>query len=252
MTAPGAPRFVLVPGFWLGAWAWDPVAAPLRAAGAEVVALTLPGLESPASARAGVALEDHVAAVAAALRAHPGPSVLVGHSGAGPVVYSATDRAPDLVARAVYVDSGPLPDGAAVAPDLDPAVPELPLPGWEELAADGSSVEGLSPSDLEEFRRRAVPHPAGPAREPLRLHDPRRRDVPVTVVTSSFRPDDVRQFVAAGSPYFAELGVLDVELVDLPTGHWPMWSRPDDLAAVLLEAASPRGRDAAALRPRSR
>ncbi len=45
MTAPGAPRFVLVPGFWLGAWAWDPVAAPLRAAGAEVVALTLPGLE---------------------------------------------------------------------------------------------------------------------------------------------------------------------------------------------------------------
>ncbi len=243
MTAPGAPRFVLVPGFWLGAWAWDRVAAPLRAAGTEVSALTLPGLESRESARAGVALDDHVAAVVAALRAHAGRSVLVGHSGAGPVVYGATDRAPELVSRAVYVDSGPLPEGAAVAPDLDPAVTEVPLPSWEELAADGSSVEGLSPADLEEFRRRAVPHPAGPAREPLQLGDPRRRDVPVTVVTSSFRPADVRRFVAAGSPYFAEVGALDVELVDLPTGHWPMWSRPDDLAAVLLEAGRRHGRD---------
>ena len=33
---------VLVPGFWLGAWAWDEVAAALRADGHEVTALTLP------------------------------------------------------------------------------------------------------------------------------------------------------------------------------------------------------------------
>jgi hypothetical protein len=33
-------RFVLVPGFWLGAWAWDEVAAALREAGHDVEALT--------------------------------------------------------------------------------------------------------------------------------------------------------------------------------------------------------------------
>ena len=41
-----AAPIVLVPGFWLGAWAWDEVAAALRADGHDVTALTLPGLES--------------------------------------------------------------------------------------------------------------------------------------------------------------------------------------------------------------
>ena len=34
-----------------------------------------------------------------------------------------------------------------------------------------------------------------------------------------------------------ELGELDVTYVDLPTGHWPMFSRPADLAAVITTAA---------------
>lgn len=41
----GAP-IILVPGFWLGAWAWDDAATALRADGHHVSALTLPGLES--------------------------------------------------------------------------------------------------------------------------------------------------------------------------------------------------------------
>jgi hypothetical protein len=47
----------------------------------------------------------------------------------------------------------------------------------------------------------------------------------------------VRQLVAAGHPFFVELADLDVTIVDLPTGHWPMWSRPADLAAALDAAA---------------
>jgi pimeloyl-ACP methyl ester carboxylesterase len=42
-----AAPIVLVPGFWLGAWAWDEVVDALRADGHDVTALTLPGLESP-------------------------------------------------------------------------------------------------------------------------------------------------------------------------------------------------------------
>ena len=41
-----AAPILLVPGFWLGAWAWDEVVADLRADGQYVTALTLPGLES--------------------------------------------------------------------------------------------------------------------------------------------------------------------------------------------------------------
>lgn len=34
-----------------------------------------------------------------------------------------------------------------------------------------------------------------------------------------------QELAAANHPLFAELNRLDVTYVDLPTGHWPMWSR---------------------------
>lgn len=230
-------RLVLVPGFWLGGWAWDSVAASLRTAGHDVEAVTLPGLESVDADRSAISLEDHVDAVVTVLRAAPGPAVLVGHSGAGAVIYGATDRAPALVSRGVYVDSGPLPDGAAVGFPADSDAIEIPLPPWPELADNGTSIEGLDDAQLNEFRARAVPHPAGPARDPLRLRDPRRLTVPVTMITSSFPAEQIHRLAAEGHPYFTELPQLDVTIVDLPTGHWPMWSRPDDLAAALDAAA---------------
>lgn len=137
--------------------------------GARFAPSPCPALDSAATPRAGVTLDDHVRAVVDVLAERPArPAVLVGHSGAGVVVYAATDRAPHFVHRAVYVDSAPLPDGAAIRPDLAPGVVELPLPPWEELEAAGTSLAGLDERDLAEFRRRGVPHPAGPAREPLR------------------------------------------------------------------------------------
>jgi pimeloyl-ACP methyl ester carboxylesterase len=229
-------RFVLVPGFWLGAWAWDDVAGHLAAAGARPQALTLPGLEGPEADRAGVHLQDHVDAVLEALGDGATPAVLVAHSGGCAPVSMAVDQAPELVRRVVYVESGPLPDGAAVEPALDPAATELPLPTWDEFTARGTSLDGLDAERRAAFRRRALPHPAGPAREPVRLHDERRRDVPVTLVASSFTLDQVHAMTAAGHPWFAELGRLRVDETALPTGHWPMWSRPRELADVLLSA----------------
>ncbi|GAP80275.1 hypothetical protein Y09_3133 [Brachybacterium sp. SW0106-09] len=31
--------------------------------------------------------------------------------------------------------------------------------------------------------------------------------------------------------------LIDVQIVDLPTGHWPMWSRSEDLANAIAAAA---------------
>ena len=152
-------------------------------------------------------------------------------------VTMALDQAPGLVRRVVYVESGPLPDGAAVDPGIDPAAGEVPLPSWHEFGARGTSLAGLDDEQLERFRRRALPHPAGPAREPVRLHDDRRYTVPVTLIASSFTLEQVRGLVAAGHPWFGELARVDAEYVALPTGHWPMWSRPADLAGALLAAA---------------
>ena len=50
---------ILVPGFWLGAWAWDDVAASLRADGHHVTALTLPGLEAADADRSAITPTSH-------------------------------------------------------------------------------------------------------------------------------------------------------------------------------------------------
>ena len=78
-TAP----IVLVPGFWLGAWAWDNVVAALRADGHDVTAITLPGLESPDADRSEITLSDHVEAICRTVTAKGTPVVLAVHSGAG-------------------------------------------------------------------------------------------------------------------------------------------------------------------------
>lgn len=222
--------FVLVPGLWLGGWAWDRVVPRLRAAGHPVTAVTLPGLESRAAARGHLRLDDHVDALARTVGDSGPETVLVAHSGAGKIVTGVLDRDPDAVARVVYVDSGPAGEGWA--DELPAGLDELELPPFAELEA---SLEGLDEDDLAQFRHRAVPHPAAVLREPLRLADDRRRDVPTTLVACSFPSTTILELAAGGHPMFAEVARLgDLRCIDLPTGHWPMWSRPDDLAEALL------------------
>jgi pimeloyl-ACP methyl ester carboxylesterase len=228
---------VLVPGFWLGGWAWDDVVGPLRAAGLEPHAVTLPGMTSDATDRASVTREDHVDAVRALVAGLDGEVVLVGHSGGGALVGEVLDRDPGRFARVVFVDSGPLIDGARLTPGLPPGATELPLPTWEELAAQGSSIEGLDDAALARFRERAVPQPGRVATEAVRMRDPARFAVPVTVVCTSIPSEQLRALASHDAPFHTDLlDYADVDWVDLPTGHWPMFSRPADLAAVLADA----------------
>jgi pimeloyl-ACP methyl ester carboxylesterase len=217
----GAP-IVLVPGFWLGAWAWDDVATALRADGHGVTPLTLPGLESIRTDRASVSLSDHVDAICDAIRAHDNPVVLAVHSGAGGAGYAASDRVPDRIAAMVYVDSGP----ATGALDPDLTADELPLPSPDELAA-GENLDGLSDEQLETFRNRAVPQPGAILRESPQLTNDARLDVPTTVICTGFSSEQVKEAVEEGDAWLGGLTELrNVTWIDLPTSHWPMWSRP--------------------------
>jgi pimeloyl-ACP methyl ester carboxylesterase len=233
-------HIVLVPGYWLGGWAWDEVAPRLRDRGHRVTAVTLPGLESPDADRSGITLAHHADAIAAAVRSQPAErTLLVAHSGGAVPATVATDRDPRLVDHVVYVDSGPAVDGLALMPDLEGD--DLPLPPWEQLTAMGNSLEGLDEDDLDRFRQRAVPQPAETAREAVRLADPERFRVPGTLVCCSLRAADLPALAARGVPFLAALGDHDLRYVDLPTGHWPMWSRPVELAALLDEVARSLG-----------
>src|SRR6266511_5245990 len=191
---------ILVPGFWLGGWAWDEVAAALRADGHDVTAVTLPGLESADADRSTITLTDHI---------------------------------PEQIATMVYVDSGPAT--GALDPDLTDV--EVPLPSREKLEEE-ENLEGLTEEQLETFRRRAVPEPGAALREGAELTNDARLDVPSTVVCTGFTSEQIKDAVKKGYAWLGGLAELrNVTYVDLPTSHWPMWSRPEELAGIIGDVA---------------
>ncbi|MEO8697700.1 MAG: alpha/beta hydrolase [Acidimicrobiales bacterium] len=231
-------EIVLIAGFWLDGASWDDVAAPLRTAGNHVHALTLPGLESPTADRSGIGLRDHVDAVVAAVDALPDPVVLVGHSGGGAIAHAVADARPDRVARVIYVDSLPLGHGGVINDQLPVVDGEVPLPDWSAFGEE--DLVDLDETLRARFRAIAIPQPVGVTRNQQVLSDDRRYRVPVTVVACEFSTDMLREWMSADHPwaaYVAELTkIAHVDLVDLPTGHWPQFTRPRELASAILAA----------------
>jgi len=205
--------------------------------------MTLPGLESADADRSAITFADHVDAICDAVRAAGRPVVLAVHSGAGAPGYAVTDRIPEQIAAMVYVDTGP----AKGALDADFTAVEKPLPAKEELAAN-ENLSGLTEAQLETFRRRAVPEPGAALRGRATLTNDARLDVPSTVVCTGYTSEQYKNAAKEGQAWLGGLTELrDVTYVDLPTSHWPMWSRPQELAAVISEVAQ-RASEASRLR----
>ena len=226
---------VLIPGFWLDGDSWAEVAQPLTEAGHAVHPLTLPGMESRSADRSSITLRDHVDAVIAAVDALEPGVVLVGHSGGGAIAWAVADARPDRVARVVFVDSGPLGTGGVINDELPVVDGEIPLPDWAVFEEE--DLVDMTEEVRARFAAIAIPEPAQVASDAQVLSDPRRYDVPVTVVCCEFTADYLRSLLDGGSPWVAELAqIRDRELVDLPTGHWPQLTRPADLARTILAA----------------
>lgn len=234
-------QIVLVPGFWLGAWAWDEVVPGLEDHGYAVTALTPPGQgEEGAAARATVTPQDQADAIVTALDTGAHRRVLVVHSGAAIAGTLVIDQHPDLVDHVVWVDTAPSSDGGVMNADLDGEFFPIDT-AWDEEVEQGS-MRDLTDAQLESFRARAVPEPGKVVTTPVRLTDERRHSIPGTVVCTSFTAEEFRSYAEQGVPFLAALPRhTALRYIDLPTGHWPMWSRPADLVRVIADAAGTGG-----------
>jgi pimeloyl-ACP methyl ester carboxylesterase len=232
---------ILVPGLWLDGSSWDEVVPALREAGHRTHPVTLPGMESADADRAKITLQDHVDAVIALIdgvTSGDGMVALVGHSGGGAIAHAAVDARPDRVAHVVYVDSWPLGPGRAINDGLPAEGGEIPLPDWSFF--DAEDLVDLDEPRRAAFRARAIPAPLHVATDPQQLTDDRRYEVPATVIACEFPSATLRQWMAGGEPPLQELAKLRrVRYVDLPTGHWPQFTRPADLARAILTAVGP-------------
>jgi pimeloyl-ACP methyl ester carboxylesterase len=237
-NAANKPTIILIAGHWLGAWAWDEVVEHLTAAARRTIPITLPGLDEADPERASRTLDEQAAAIEQAAASCEQPVVIVAHSGANAPVSLVLDRHPELICRVVWVDSGPVAPRSIFAPDLPDDLDELPLPPFDVLEKQ-ASLDGLSSHVLKRFRARAVPEPGPVLRQPVELSNEARLQVPTTLVCCSIPSAQLMDLANAGHPMFAEVANLQhFDLIDLPTGHWPMWSRPGDLAQILATAAT--------------
>ncbi|MBD0734969.1 alpha/beta fold hydrolase [Streptomyces sp. CBMA29] len=226
-------EFVLVSGAWLGAWAWDEVVPALRAAGHGVHPLTLSGLAEKRGVAPDAGQRTHVEDIVAEVeRLDLRDVVLVGHSYSGIPVGQAAGRIGDRLARMVLVDSEVPVEGGSFASgwwEGQARFEAILAEGdgfWPPPAAEEFEGQGLTDEQIARLVAGATPHPAPSLTEPAALSRP-LADLPTTYIKCLLDGPEPNSDVAA---------LLDGEqwrLVEMNTGHWPMFSEPRQLAAIL-------------------
>jgi pimeloyl-ACP methyl ester carboxylesterase len=230
-------RFVLVPGAWLGAWAWKRVTPFLEKAGHAAYPVTLTGMgERVHLLTKEVGMETAVQDVLNVVKYNElDEFVVVGHSFAGKVAAVVADRAHDRVRKAIYLDAfrpervrtpqagfdpssefGPPPPGA------------LGIPLTEKIVGNiGKDVRG---ADLQWMLSLATPWPMKMAADPITLSS-HYDAVKEAYIFCRQSGDPVDEIVAG------KWGKLDGPHKIEDAGHWPMVTTPEALAADLIALA---------------
>ncbi len=217
-------NFVLIPGMWLTGSVWTSVTGRLAGLGHRATALTLPG---QGDGDPSATLNDQLSAVLAAVDAAPGGAVVVGHSAAASLAWMAADRRPNTVLTVVLVGGFPEADGELYFGAFAPVDGQVPFPGWEPF--EGPDAADLDQQQRAAFTAQVVAVPDTVTHGTVTLTNPRRYEVPVVLVCPEFTPAEAREWVGE-----TELAAsASVEFVDIDSGHWPMVTRPVELAGIL-------------------
>jgi pimeloyl-ACP methyl ester carboxylesterase len=234
--------FLFLHGSWHGAWCWHKIVPRIQAAGHRAVAIDLPGRGRSPATPGFVSLDRMVAAAEAALA--PGePTVVVVHSRNGIVASALAERAPDRIARTIYLASFMLPSGRRVLdylPDRDSLMPRnvridrWRLTDWLDPAVYREALYAdCSDDDLALCRNLLVPEPVRPALTRLKLTAQRYGRVPRAYIRLT---QDRAVSLALQDRLLAETPVDRVE--SLAASHSAYFSQPDALSQSILKLAS--------------
>jgi len=237
-SLPTMSTFVLVPGAWLGAWAWDDLVPGLRAAGHATYPLSLSGLADKRDVPPEtIGQQTHVADIVDLIERHDLRDViLAGHSYAGIPVGQAAERIGDRLARVVFLDANLPVDGASFASDWSEAGQawlndQLAEGGgyWPPREASDYAEQDLTDEQIERIVAGSTPHPGRPLLEPAVLARP-LGELPATFLDCALSGE-------TGDTVAGLLTSDSWELVTMETGHWPMFSQPKALTEILLSIA---------------
>ncbi len=230
-------RFVLVPGAWLGAWAWKEVTQLLEKEGHSAYPVTLTGMgERVHLVTKNVGMETAIQDVLNVIKYNDIEDfILVGHSFAGKVAAAVADRVHENTQKVIYVDAfrpervrkpqgafnpagefGPPPQGEYAIPLTEKIVDRI-----------GNDVRG---PNRERMMSMATPWPIKLATDPIELS--RNYDeLKEAYVFCSLSGDPVDEIIAG------KWGKLEGPYKVIETGHWPMITKPEELANDLVSLA---------------
>jgi pimeloyl-ACP methyl ester carboxylesterase len=224
-------NIVLIHGAYQGGWIWRYVAAKLRGRGHNVLTPTLDGCGERAHAlRPGITTETHGAEIAELLFYEDlRDVVLAGTSSGGMVMAAAAERARDRIARVVFADALALMDGEKIRDIVKrPSKVENEL----GLGPDRDDLVGRLFKDLPEKTRhwaadRCTLHPRACFYEPVKLKNfwNQKWDADVLYCTKAENPGEAHIRRAADA--------LSARWHVLETDHYPMLSKPDELAKII-------------------
>ncbi len=236
--------YVLVPGAWLGKWAWDRVTPILESEGHTVYPITLPGLGERANELSpSIGVMSHVSdLIDTCEKLDLKDAILLGHSYAGAVVGASARRRPNLFRAQVYLDTMPLPENKSFLDSFSTegkakfenslitrnATRVWPMP---EPLSSQAPTEGMSNEDLQLLRRKGTPQPARTFEEPLSGpvgSEPYPKCYAISCVEDENAAAVERKQFQEKRP--------DWEYYSIPKiSHWPMFSSPKELASILIK-----------------
>lgn len=221
----------------MGAWVWRDVKPLLEREGHAAYPVTLTGMgERVHLAAKDVGMETAIQDVLNVMNYNEiDELVLVGHSFAGKVAAAVADRAHEKVRKVVYLDAFRPERVREPQGGFDPAKefgtpPQggLGIPLTEEIIDRiGKDVQG---SNRKRMMALATPWPIKLARDPITL-TANYDEVKEAYVLCSLSGDPVDEIVAG------KWGALVGPHKVLEAGHWPMITKPVELAKELLALA---------------
>lgn len=227
--------FLLIHGSCHGAWCWRDLIPALEALGHEAKAVDLPAHGEDRTPAGEATLDLYAARILAAIDA---PVTLVGHSAAGYPITLVAERAPEKVARLVYLCAYvPCPGMSMI--DMRRAGPRQTLQGVVRAAADGITYTIDPARARDRFYQdcgdqavafaipRLCPEPILPqstALPPL-THWPGVEKHYILCESDETIPPEYQADMAQGLPPGC--------VTSLPTSHSPFFAAPDLLARTL-------------------
>jgi pimeloyl-ACP methyl ester carboxylesterase len=223
------PNIVLVHGAWADGSCWSGVIRRLQAEGANVTAPQFPH----------TSLADDVARLRQVLARQDGPTVIAGHSYGGQIITALGAELPGVKAL-VYVAAFGLDEGESIGGLLAQGEPTAALAhldideqGFAWLPRDdfvGHFAADLAPEEASVMYATQQPLAASTLGDVMGV--PAWKQVPTWFVVArndeAIPPDAERLFA----------GRMGATTIELPSSHVAMTSHPDEVADVILQAAS--------------